>query len=217
MNITHYSEQGERDSNHDRVIIAESGQLTLLGVLDGLGGNSEEFLDEFACRISELFNKSQADGTESELLLHLLSEAVRGITPGKACYALVINTPQNLIMAHGGDCRIYLPSRNYVTLDCSYPGRSSTNQNHEYIAAHPYGNCVENVASEKGVSADVQTQKYIQKNEKVIICTDGFWRNLSESCILGLQHESLEDTVKKAVNTPLVNSDNTTALIATAC
>jgi serine/threonine protein phosphatase PrpC len=216
MNITHYSEQGERDSNHDRAIIAESGQMTLLGVLDGLGRNPEEFLNDFSFRISEIFKKSQSDSAESELLLSMISETVRGIALGRACYALVVNTPRNLIMAHGGDCRIYLPSRKYVTQDCSYPGRCSNSQSHEYIAAHPYSGYVENVASEKGVSNGVQVQQHLKDNENVIICTDGFWRNLNESCILGLRHDSLKTTVKKAINKPLVNSDNATALIATA-
>jgi len=228
---------GNRKNNQDRLGVAEShgGIVLILG--DGLGGKpgGELAAETLVKSVQHSLRHEIMPVEEPEKLLEKLiikaHHAVRStgkkqnppVEPGSTAVLCLIQN-NTAWWAHVGDSRFYL-FRNglplYRTQDDSYveqlyqKGEISL----EKLDGHPMRNYVTQCI---GVMKDEPTVKVskgieLQKNDTLLLCSDGFWEPLDDAQIGGtLDEGNVKDAITKlatrAEQLSYPKSDNTTAL-----
>ena len=228
---------GNRKNNQDRLGVAEShgGVLLILG--DGLGGKpgGELAAETLVKSVQHSLRHEIMPVDDPEKLLEKLiikaHHAVRSagkkqnppIEPGSTAVLCLI---QNKMAwwAHVGDSRFYL-FRNglplYRTKDDSYvehlyqKGEISL----EKRDGHPMRNYVTQCIGVMGTEPQVKVSKGIelQKDDTLLLCSDGFWEPLDDAQIGGnLIENNIKDAISKlaarAEQMSYPKSDNTTVL-----
>jgi len=217
MTVVEYSEKGDRNFQLDRVISISKNGVNLLAVLDGVGDSECGFVEEFEEKIKLNFDiifENISSNVSSQLWSLIKKTAGECNCNGKICAVFSLITKERLVVAHCGDCRAYLPDRNIKTADhslaCEHAG---INQDHLYIARHPLRNRVAGTISRSKQFLEVSSFPPLLEDERIVLCSDGWWRNIEINDILGVTEKGLKGTVVSAVESPIVEEDNVTVIL----
>jgi len=216
MKVMEYSVIGGRAHNLDRSFFIEKKDSYILVVLDSLGDSPMQFVDELKeCLIKKIegLNLNDFKGRGGELEKLIQNASVECRLEGKACIALAMICPETLLILHAGDCRVYLPDRKIKTNDHSIAQeRTDIYRSHTYLANHPLKNYVTRTISKSRQSYSVSEFLPLQKGERLLVCSDGWWRNSQIETIWDISEESLLLSVEKAV-TSNIDDDNVTVML----
>jgi len=212
------SEKGGRDYQHDKAFSLSISEINLLVVLDGLGDIKHNFIEEFEKKIKLNFEGAFSDSPDNidEQLIKLIEKSAEDCdSEGKVCAVFTLVTHDSLVIAHSGDCRAYLPDRQFSTKDHSLAIDSDTDtfNNHQYIAQHPLGNIITKTISKTAQLFDVLKLPPLSNSERLILCSDGWWRNIESDSIHGITEEGISGTVTSALEDPIVDNDNVTVML----
>lgn len=238
-NVAEISLRGAREDNQDRVTAAVSEQSAMLAVLDGMGGHAE------GDRAAEIARKVLVENfwqTPQPLLdplgfLHLsLGQAHQEVAslgahiplehrPRATC-AVCLVQEGTAWWAHMGDSRIYLLRDKAVrrrTRDHSHVEVLLQEGliNEAQAQNHPMRNYVESCLGGDPILPEMTIARCqrVQAGDVLLVCSDGFWANLSEEDIatalysdLKLQ-DALQALAEAAVRRGGAGSDNTSAAV----
>ena len=212
------SEKGGRDYQLDKVFSLSISEINLLVVLDGVGDLKHDFIEEFEENIKLNFEVAFADSPDNidEQLRKLIEKSAEDCdSEGKVCAVFSLVTHDSLVIAYCGDCRAYLPDRQFSTKDHSLAIDSHTDtfNNHKYIAQHPLRNRITKTISKTKQLFDVLKLPALDNAERLILCSDGWWRNIASDDIHRLTKEGITGTVTNALEDPIVDNDNVTVLL----
>jgi serine/threonine protein phosphatase PrpC len=231
--------RGAREDNQDRVTAAVSEHAALLLVLDGMGGHAEgERAAEIARKVLvESFWHAAQPLLDPMGFLHLaLGQAhgeVAALGAGlpmehrpRATCAICIVQEGTAWWAHMGDSRIYLLRDGAIrrrTRDHSHvevllqEGLISESQ----AQTHPMRNYVECCLGGDPILPEMSVARCqrVYSGDVLLVCSDGFWANLSEEDILASLFsgaplkDSLQALADLAVRRGGAGSDNTSAAV----
>jgi PPM family protein phosphatase len=231
--------RGAREDNQDRVTAAVSDQAAMLLILDGMGGHSDgERAAELARRVLvETFWHTPQPLMDPLGFLHLAlghaHEEVAALGAGlpiehrpRTTVAMCVVQEGTVWWAHMGDSRIYLLRNGEVrrrTRDHSHvevllqEGLISEAQ----AQNHPMRNYVECCLGGDPILPEMSVARCqrVQAGDVLLVCSDGFWANLSEEDILASLfsgaplRDSLQALADSAVRRGGAGSDNTSAAV----
>lgn len=229
--------RGAREDNQDRVTAAVSDQAAMLVILDGMGGHSDgERAAELARRVLvETFWHTPQPLMDPLGFLHLAlghaHEEVAALGAGlpiehrpRSTVAVCLVQEGTAWWAHMGDSRIYLLRNGEVrrrTRDHSHvevllqEGLISEAQ----AQNHPMRNYVECCLGGDPILPEMSVARCqrVLPGDVLLVCSDGFWANLSEEDILASLfsgaplRDSLQALADSAVRRGGAGSDNTSA------
>ena len=199
MDITYaqYTDIGEREENEDAIgcfYNEEKGYCFV--VADGLGGHgrgeeaSETVVKEFkknfseVTNIDEFFDKAFSAGQEQ---LEKMQDDSHAIMELKTTAVALTICNEEACFAHIGDSRLYVFNKNKVvirTLDHSVPQMLvfAGDIKEKHIRKHPDRNRLLKVlgARDKELKFDTSSKFNINECQGFLLCTDGFWENITE-------------------------------------
>lgn len=186
---------GKRDSNQDRYAYVEEAQWACYVVADGLGGH---YKGEIAAgSVCESIVKAAPLFAESILvdpikgMTQFLNSAIKQAQVSvvakynkvdtQTTLAVAWMNKKNLVTAHIGDSRVYLLNKESVLWRT--PDHTQVQVlfekgliSEEDIPNHPQQNQLLNAINMSDVpDPDIFVHPLIEKDETVILCTDGFW------------------------------------------
>jgi len=230
---------GNRSENQDRVSVARSNNSTLLIAIDGMGGHADGakaaelsvdvITKAFVAVEHPVFDPQgflhRAIGHAHASLVDLGTDVAMEQRPRATC-ALCLLQDDAAYWAHVGDSRIYHVRANEVfarSRDHSHvevlldDGIISADE----IAEHPMRNYVESCLGGDAMlpGMSVSTMKPLQKDDLMLVCTDGFWAPLDDAKIGALADSTnnlspnLHALGEMAVRAASPHSDNTSAAV----
>lgn len=191
-----YTGIGSRDVNEDSFRVADLGEKKLFVVADGLGGHGRgEVASGLVADIMEsLFTNEvniknyleQAVGNAQKLLMEeQIAQNARNEM--KTTVVALMIDKKKAKWIHVGDSRVYRFFKDKVeerTLDHSIPQMLvlSKEIREEEIRNHPERNIVLKVMGAKWESPQYTVSKKtkLKKCQAFLLCTDGFWENITE-------------------------------------
>jgi serine/threonine protein phosphatase PrpC len=231
--------RGGREDNQDRVTAVVSPHAALLVVLDGMGGHAHgDRAAELGCKVLvDRFGLPPQPLLDPMGFLHLAlgraHEEVAALGAGiaierrpRATLAVCLVQEGTVWFAHMGDSRVYLLRAGAVrrrTRDHSHvelllqEGLITADQ----AQAHPLRNFVEVCIGGDPMIPEMSIGRCqrVQAGDVLLVCTDGFWANLSDEDIAKALYsgesltETLEMLAQLAVRRGGMSSDNTTAAV----
>ena len=239
MEYAEVSLRGAREDNQDRVAVVVSPHAALMAVLDGMGGHAEgERAAETGRKVLvDRFGRPAQPLLDPMGFLHLaLGRAHEEVTalganlpierrPRATCAACLVQEG-TVWWAHMGDSRIYLLRGGAVY-------RRTRDHSHveillqeglitpEQALNHPLRNFVEVCLGGDPMlpEMDMGRLQRVQAGDQLLVCTDGFWANLSDNDITTVLSSdaplatALEALAELAVRRGGATSDNTTAAV----
>lgn len=191
----HLSLQGSRAEQLDRFLSVETGQCTLFLMADGFSqcDASPHYVDWLTDRLNRLAASGMDVSQTCREISHILQ--VRDCLPGKASVAFVVSDEGEYRYSTLGDTRIYWLNRSDRTRDHSLAERC-VERGHcppDALSHHPLRN---RLTAWAGVgSGNLHAIKWHHLTplpaEHLLICTDGFWSQVSEADINGIASGSL--------------------------
>lgn len=229
---------GARGINEDAFISLVEKNWALFAVADGLGGHEAgELASRFICEGLTVTIHSQIDFFQSDpkiAMQALIANAAKfmraKLTKEKhpnartTCAVVWMNADQ-LVCAHVGDSRIYLFHENkfyWRSHDHSLVQElvdTGVIAEHE-MATHPQQNILYRCVAAKEIpDAEIVVHPPLQKNQLLLLCTDGFWENIlpnEMSQLLSAKDldKNLESLVQTAVKRGGARADNVTVIAA---
>jgi serine/threonine protein phosphatase PrpC len=231
--------QGAREENQDRVTAAVSEDAAMLVLLDGMGGHAQgERAAELARKVLvERFWHTPQPLMDPLGFLHLaLGQAHEEVAimgqslpieqrPRATC-AVCLVQEGTAWWAHMGDSRIYLLRDGIVR-------RRTRDHSHVEVLLqegliteaqaqnHPMRNFVECCLGGDRILPEMQVSRLqrVQQGDLLLVCSDGFWSNLSDqdmaaSLFSGIPlRDSLAALADAAVQRGGAGSDNTSAAV----
>ncbi len=178
----HYCHRGKREEQLDRFITVDSGKCTASMLADGYSCcSAQPHYVDWLCEQLVILNGS---GLKSEDVCHEITQLlqVTACYPGKASVVFIVSDTNHYRYTTLGDSRIYWLNRGRRTADHSLaqlavdrglcpPERIRFHPNRHTLIRHAGG------------SANIQPDWLclpVNKNEKLILCTDGFWSQLDD-------------------------------------
>lgn len=229
ISVSYYSATGSRKNNEDAVSIQECRNGLLALVADGLGGHAKgEIASNIATSVitQQLLNKSP---NESELVdaIQLASNRIFDSQEGKAkmrtTIAAVWVGDYIGLAANVGDSRIYQFRNNeivYQSVDHSVAQMAVLvgEIRPEDIRTNPDRNkLIRVLGNEEAPKVDCECIS-IQKGDRLLICSDGFWEPISEQVMLSTSRsaitakEWLEEMKQVIIQQNKLEQDNHTAI-----
>lgn len=228
---------GDRKINQDRCIRVDDGNVTLLGLGDGMGGHprGEAAAEVLIQTCQTYFNRTPHPILNpSSFLTRLLHKAHENIVafgyeqqpaidPRTTAVACLIQ--KNVAhWAHAGDSRLYLLRERRVlakTIDHSYVERlkqqgviTARQQKH-----HPQRNYVTRCLGGALVSPDITLGKHkLEAGDILLLCSDGFWGSVGETDMLATLFsrlplsEAVQALAERAAHKAFPDSDNITLI-----
>lgn len=170
---------GNRKINLDRTLHINCESFSVSLIMDGFGNYSgdKHYVDYIFDKIYlEIKNKSNID-VACGFILDLLNE--KNGFDGKSTISIIIYDKYQLRYLSIGDTRIYFLKNRLKTKDNSLAqkliddGISPISS----LRTHPYKNKLcEFISREKTNEKIFFSKLEVENNEKIIICSDGFWR-----------------------------------------
>lgn len=235
FSVFQVSRKGGRDENEDRMGYCYTRESLIFLLADGMGGHPEgEMAAQLALQtISEMFQKQarpKLDDVTVFLTNALLAAqqqilryaANRGMldSPRTTLVAAVVQSG-NVTWTHCGDSRLYLVRQAELlkrTLDHSLIERYLANASLAIEAEFPNRNALYTCLGSPtkpifGVVGPVP----LQQGDRVMLCSDGLWSNLSDDDIVFELSEkpvdvAVPDMVEKALRQGGVSCDNVTCI-----
>lgn len=227
---------GDRAENQDRGTLIEDGDDVLMAVADGMGGHARGDLaaQAFIDAVSRRFRNRQGLEDPQRFLGECFAEAQRLIVaagaaqnpPVKPLTTGVICLVQGdtAHWAHVGDSRLYLLRDGKIWTRTTDHSRVAELVEAGVITEpqarlHPLRNQVSQCLGGDDISATptFSPSVYLQDNDVLLLCTDGFWSALPESRLLGLLKQDelaveLESLASAAEWSSYPKSDNITGV-----
>ncbi|MBF0553864.1 MAG: serine/threonine-protein phosphatase [Nitrospirae bacterium] len=192
-----FTHKGGRPNNEDYCGFVTLAGLSCWAVADGAGGHNggevasktavEAILDAFKAEpgLSVSHLKKYLERAQQEIII---KQKAPDTCSMRTTIVLLVSDYNNALWAHAGDSRLYMlkDGRIYFqTKDHSVPqalagaGQISTEQ----IRGHQDRNRIlKSLGTEGGVSATIMDVKVsVKKGDAFLICTDGFWDNITET------------------------------------
>lgn len=232
FSVFQVSRQGGREKNEDRMGYCYTRESGLFLLADGMGGHPEgEVAAQLALQtISALYQKEARPVIDNvaEFLASALTAAHHEIiryasrkgmldTPRTTLVAVILQGP-GATWAHCGDSRLYVIRGGELltrTRDHSYLEQQSGGQNKTApINRNILFTCL---GSPTQPVFDVHGPIVLQQGDKLLLCSDGLWDNLSDAAIVremaskGVS-DAVPDLVESALRAGGARSDNVTAL-----
>jgi len=186
----HLSLQGSRAEQLDRFLSVETSRCTLFLMADGFSqcDTSPHYVDWLTDRLNRLAASGMDVSQTCREISHILQ--VRDCLPGKASVAFVVADEREYRYSTLGDTRIYWLNRSDRTRDHSLAERC-VERGHcppDALSRHPLRN---RLTAWAGVgSGNLHAFKWHNRpylpDERLLICTDGFWSQVSEADINGI-------------------------------
>jgi len=227
--------QGDRKNNQDRALIKKDNDTILLVIADGLGGHPK---GEVAAQIlidgaSQLFLETPTPLVDPEAFMQACisyshqaivrygNMQIPPISP-RTTAVLAIIQDGLIYWSHVGDSRLYLLRDKDIlakTLDHSISQMlDNLAIKGQALPDKPYKNAITRClgGADHTPSSTSSAPHKLQKDDVVILCTDGFWGQLDEAEIVAQLHRptslqsSLENLSNQAVNSEKIKSDNVT-------
>jgi len=231
------SRLGNRQVNEDRVAVAEKGPSVLLILADGLGGHKG---GQIAAQVGittgcQVFHKENVPINSPRQFLHrlfltaqtaILESGLNMDPPIEPKCTLVACLIQgaSATWAHVGDSRLYMIRKRFVleqTRDHSVvedlfrQGKISERQK----SSHPRRNSITQCmgSRQKPVNPTISETISLEKSDGILLCTDGFWAQISESQLRDTFYNenlapSLDELAQKAESNFYPRSDNISAI-----
>ena len=236
--VSLYSKIGERDYQEDRSgfwINNKNGHLFAV-VLDGAGGHGggAEAAEAAIVEAENYWKKTNGRIKDGELYLRsffdlahesVISESKRINKSGRAAVVAVAIDRKNIHWIYAGDCRLYRIGNGEIierTRDDSVVQVlfESGEISEEEMGTHPDQNRLLQSLGTKESPTPRCGHAELNDDEVFLLCSDGFWENLSKNEIIKLAQASgkerdqlLNDAVDQAVMNGGESADNTTALM----
>jgi len=232
---------GGRENNQDYCCHLFTDAGSLLVVADGLGGHDAgELASRLFCESLIRFAQTQLNELNHSPALTLKTLAEKSaenmstellklhpdIDAHTTCAVAWISVPDyQLTTLYIGDSRIYRFNKNKLvwrSRDHSVVQMlvDAGELEEAEMGKHPeQGSLTRSIATAKDIKPSIkQHSEPLQKNEVLLLCSDGFWEMLSNNEILSLAKASdlenaLQKQVNKAVKRAGKNSDNVTAQV----
>ena len=240
VNFSEKTHIGGRENNQDYCahLFTETGDL--LVVADGLGGHEGGELASlhFCENLVALAQDDIEPLTQSPevTLTQLISDAITqmrdtiaqqhpGVDAHTTCAIVWIDkTTGNITTAHIGDSRIYIfdhknihwRSRDHSVVQMLVDIGEISEQD---MGHHPeQGQLTRSISMEGEIKPSIKTHSPFTKNQAVLLCSDGFWEQITGKEILSLAkvsslYSALDTLVMKAVKRGGNSGDNVTAQI----
>jgi len=183
----HLSLQGSRMEQLDRFLSVETGRCTLFMMADGF--SQCDACPHYVDWLTERLNRLAASGMNVSLTCREISNIlqVRDCFPGKASVAFVVADDREYRHTTLGDTRIYWLNRNDRTRDHSLAERC-VELGHcppDALSRHPLRNRLTAWAGSGNLHALKWHNRTPLPAEHLLICTDGFWSQVSDDDIKG--------------------------------
>jgi PPM family protein phosphatase len=176
--------QGERDEQLDRFQVADTGKCTLFLMADGFTqcDARPHYVDWLTTQVARLDGSDLDAEAVCKALNNLL--CTQEVSPGKASVAIVISDDNHHYFATLGDTRIYWLTRRDRTRDHSLAERCVI-RGHcppEALRHHPLRNRLTAWAGSSSAAIIPLTWRSapLLEDEHLLVCTDGYWSQLSE-------------------------------------
>jgi serine/threonine protein phosphatase PrpC len=236
--IGHVTHQGNRPSNQDRFLIAESEDAVLLVVADGMGGHprGDQAAQYAVDTCNVLFRRATKPvDNPHEFLREMFAEAHRQVVqfgrrqrppirPRTTCTAALIQSGTAWAV-HVGDSRLYVLRSGrtvFRTSDHSYveglykAGKISRADR----KIHPRRNYVTRClgGEESNSRASLSEPVSLEKGDVVLVCSDGLWNGIDEQTLnstIDGKHPlsaAVETLAEHAVSKKSPCSDNVSAV-----
>jgi serine/threonine protein phosphatase PrpC len=227
LDISYYSSTGERDINEDFVSVKKSGSSVIAIVADGLGGHEDgELASGLAVEtiLCELNNKeiSSEELRKAVLLANdRIIESVESDTM-KSTVAVSWMDEKQAVFSNVGDTRIYLfrdkkvlyqSTDHSVSQMAVMAGEITTSE----IRGHKDRNkLVRVLGSKNNIKVDIKSAD-LSHGDAILICSDGFWENITEEemCSLLMSSENASQWIAKmrqTFETECDDKDNNSAI-----
>ncbi|THB83331.1 hypothetical protein E1N66_16220 [Pantoea allii] len=190
----HVSWQGDRAEQLDRFQVVKTGECMLFMMADGFShcDASPHYVDWLSGQLERL----NASGQDADAVCHEIGALLcpKSDFPGKASVAFVVSDDREYRYATLGDTRIYWLSARERTRDHSLaeccvmrgacpPDRLRHHPLRNTLTAHAGG------VKKVPVSAAWHTRPH-QREERLLVCTDGFWSRVSDDDIYAISSVS---------------------------
>jgi len=198
-----YTDKGVRKVNEDSIHLFRVEDIDVAIVSDGLGGHGDgEIASKLAVETVEKCFKLYPEFSE-ENIYQIMNAAHQNIlelhSDEKKCKATIVAAfmkKDEVIVAHSGDSRFYsfgMFGINYRTRDHSVSQMAVDMGvlSHDEIPHSPDRNRVLHCLGGTEFKVDIQTLKN-KKHKGILLCTDGFWENVSE--------KEMQDSLRKSKN-----------------
>ena len=216
--LAYHSLAGGRATNQDRVVCAERDNAVLMVLADGLGGHeggalAAEILTQTALRAFEAVRQPVITKPSAFLALTIMQAhkaifargqaQVPPISPRTTCVLCLVQNGY-AYWAHVGDSRLY-HFRNGQALTRTLD-HTLTEQMHidgllseEEMKRHPEkARLLKAVGGSHAPSVSLGEETVLQRNDALLLCTDGLWEALSADELYGfLKYATLDEGVEE--------------------
>jgi len=235
--LAYHSLAGGRATNQDRVVCAERDNAVLMVLADGLGGHeggalAAEILTQTALRAFEAVRQPVITKPSAFLALTIMQAhkaiyargqaQVPPISPRTTCVLCLVQNGY-AYWAHVGDSRLY-HFRNGQALTRTLD-HTVTEQMHidgllseEEMTRHPEkARLLNAVGGTHAPSVSLGEETVLQRNDTLLLCTDGLWEALSADELYGFLKyatldEGIEEMLLAAENRMKQRADNLSAI-----
>lgn len=210
FNRTH---QGARDEQLDRYICIRTEQCLLSVMADGFSqcDAKPHFVDWLILKFEALAGfHGDCDSLCTEIENILCRD---DSSPGKASIAIVVCTKDEYRLAALGDTRIYCLPYGERTTDHSL-AQWCVERGHSPLDAlrdHPLRNKLTKFACAGSKHTPGWSRRKRSSEDRILICTDGFWRNFDDREIFAMTDEKvLTQAFDRLLDMPDLPDDNVT-------
>lgn len=208
---------GNRKTNLDRILHVKCKDFYVSLIMDGFGNYSgdKHYVDYIFDKINSEINNTLNIDLACEFILCLLNE--KNGFDGKSTISIVIYDKYQLRYLSIGDTRIYFLKNKLKTKDDSLAqklideGISPISS----LKTHPYKNKLCEFISREKTNKKISFSKLeVEDGEKIIICSDGFWRGYTDDEIWEMDNaKKINSEMYKIKENPLMQSDNISMLL----
>jgi len=208
---------GNRNRNLDRYHHIEKSSWSISYVVDGYNDHWNHYCGALDRRLRKTFYLLPDDSSPINLVDNVCETIDRlSNRQGRACLALFLATEENLKIIHAGDARVYFIDRGERTLDHSIAQEYANNGiiSQDMVQNHPLRNRVTRYLSSQTGSRSLVfwDMPRLAFEERVLLCTDGFWRCFDDQEIFDVKCEaSARNAFDKVSSQP--DSDNYSILL----
>ena len=201
LSISYYSSKGKRKNNEDSVSLIENNNGVLAIVADGLGGHADGEVAS-ALAVSTIHKQLQSQQPNEDRLVEAIQQANRDIyTLGDERSAMhttvaVLWLGDYLtVAANVGDSRIYQFRNNqiiYQSMDHSVAQMAvlvGELKPSEIRGSKDRNKLIRVLGDPKELKVDCESL-YVQKGDRFLLCSDGFWEAVTEADMLETMAES---------------------------
>jgi len=198
----HFTEQGDRDENLDRFVHLECNGFNISFIMDGFFNKNPDahYIDYFVSEISKVCLAKYDMNNACDFIIDVINSD-EGFD-GKSTLSMVVYDDEIIRYISIGDSRIYFLDNKERTKDDSVAQRlvDSGFSHESSIPNHPYRNRLLKFVSKKSKHQELSfKERRLNKSEKVVFCTDGFWCHCKDDVIWDMDTEDKVNNAFSAV------------------